>query len=110
MGSNVLTPKTLLEQFAVTPLPRNPAGIAYDSLDPLFFAREPQSTDWGNPSAAYPPSAFVRSDLADGFLDEPSEQFLSSDMGNQEQLASQLNIPQESVTNVDSSPSESQNE
>ncbi|KAJ5793322.1 uncharacterized protein N7503_009300 [Penicillium pulvis] len=110
VGSNLLTPKTLLEQFAVTPLPRNPAGIAYDSLDPLFFARESQSMDWGNPSAAYPPSAFVHSDLADGFLDEPSEQFLPSDMGNQEPLVSQLNVPQESETNVDNSPSEGQND
>ncbi|KAJ6093523.1 hypothetical protein N7486_008812 [Penicillium sp. IBT 16267x] len=108
VGSNLLTPKTLLEQFAVTPLPRNTAGIAYDSLDPLFFARELQSIDWGNPSAAYPPSAFVHADLADGFLDKPSEQPLPSDMGNQKQLASQLIPPQETDIKVERSPSRSQ--
>lgn len=110
LGSNILTPKTLLEQFAVAPLPRNPDGIAYDSLDPLFFAREAQSIDWDNPSAAYPPSAFVHSDLADGFLDEPSKQLLSSDMGNQGQLAPLLNPPQESGTKVERSPSHDQTE
>lgn len=114
MGSNILTPKTLLEQFAVTPLPRNQTGIAYDSLDPLFFAREAQSLDWGDPSAAYPPSAFVHSDLADGFLDEPDEQLLSNNMGiqghqgHQGQGASQSNFPQESETRVDRSPSQGQ--
>ncbi|KAJ5644481.1 hypothetical protein N7507_010492 [Penicillium longicatenatum] len=109
LGTSLLTPKTLLEQFAVTPLPRNTGGIAYDNLDPLFFAREPQNTHWSNPSAAYPPSAFVHSDLADGFLDEPGEQLLSSDLGNQEQWDPQQPIsPQKSGMKTERSPSHGQ--
>ncbi|KAJ5924295.1 hypothetical protein N7466_008482 [Penicillium verhagenii] len=82
-GSSLLTPRTLLEQFAVSPLPRNTNGISYDRLDPLYFAREPQSMACGNHNPAYPPSAFVHSDLADGFVEEPSQQQFQASSGNQ---------------------------
>ncbi|KAJ5646130.1 hypothetical protein N7490_002502 [Penicillium lividum] len=103
--SNPFTPRTFLEQFAVTPLHRDKTGISYQTFDPQFFAAEPQGLGlpWSNQSAAYPPSAFVHSDLTDAFVDDPCEQ-LPLNLGNHEQSAFHLSFPEKSVEGSENSP------
>ncbi|KAJ5989966.1 hypothetical protein N7522_010173 [Penicillium canescens] len=94
--SNFMTPKTLLEQFAVTPLHRNNIDPFHDTSIAQCFAQEPQTIAPGTYNAAYPPSAFVHSDLADGAADGTSETTFPGDVDNRGNGTSQLGTPQDS--------------
>jgi hypothetical protein len=91
-----MTPKTLLEQFAVTPLHRNNIDPFHDTSNAQYFAQEPQTIAPPNQNAAYPPSAFVHSDLADGAADGASEATFLGDVDNRGNGSSLLATPQES--------------
>ncbi|KAJ5141231.1 hypothetical protein N7476_009026 [Penicillium atrosanguineum] len=103
--TKLITPNTLLERFAVTPLHRNNIDTIYGNLDPQYFVQDPQGTTLGNPSAAYPPSAFVHSNIIDGFVNDSSEQLppvYGDDLGH---FASQLISPGTVFPKVERSPS-----
>jgi hypothetical protein len=76
MESKIITPNTLLEKFAVTPLHRSNIDTSYGHLDPQYFTQYPQGTSLGTQSAAYPPSAFVHTNFIDDLVSDPSEQLL----------------------------------
>lgn len=95
--SNLMTPKTLLEQFAVTPLHRNNIDPFHDTSNVQYFAQESQNIAPDNQNAAYPPSAFVHSDLVDGAIDGMSEAAPVGDAHNQGNGSSQLVTPQDSL-------------
>lgn len=107
--SSLLAPKTLLEQFAVTPLHRNNTGNYNPIFDPQYFPAEPQAVPDGDQNAGYPPSAFVHSDLTAGFGDEPCEELsLASDLDSHEQSDCQLVSPEKYDSKSEETPNHSQ--
>ncbi|KAJ5295993.1 hypothetical protein N7508_010814 [Penicillium antarcticum] len=94
MESNLMTPKTLLEQFAVTPLHRNNIDPFHDTSNTQYFAQEPQTMSPGNQNAAYPPSAFVHSHVADTAATGADEATFLNNVDNGGKLNSQLVTPQ----------------
>ncbi|KAJ5288290.1 hypothetical protein N7508_011065 [Penicillium antarcticum] len=87
--STLMTPNTLLEQFAVSPIQRNNIDPFHDLADVQHWTWEPQNKGSGNHNAGYPPGAFVQSHLADGAADGTSEATFLSDVDNQGKLYSQ---------------------
>lgn len=103
--TNFISPNTLLEKFAVTPLHRSNTDTSFGNLDPQYFVQDPQGTNFGNLSAAYPPSAFVHSTLLDGLVNDSSEQLppmYGNDLGD---LFPQPDFPGDNFPNVERSPS-----
>jgi hypothetical protein len=97
-----MTPNTLLEQFAVTPLHRNNIDPFHDLADAQHWTREPQNKGSGNHNAGYPPSAFVHSHLADGAADGTCEATFLSDVDNRGKLYSQCShSPENKSTSCD---------
>jgi hypothetical protein len=64
---------TLLEEFAVILLHRNNINPFHDTSNAQCFAQQPQTIAHGSQNAAYPPSTFVHTDLADGAADGTGE-------------------------------------
>ncbi|KAJ5769935.1 uncharacterized protein N7511_001986 [Penicillium nucicola] len=96
VDSSLMTPKTLLEQFAVTPLHRNNIDPFQDVANTHSVAQEPQTIAPVYQHDAYPPSAFDHSHLAHSTLDGTEEAMFPSAVNNQQTRNPQLVTPQDS--------------
>ncbi|KAJ6115916.1 hypothetical protein N7523_006333 [Penicillium sp. IBT 18751x] len=105
VDTNLISPNTLLEKFAVTPLHRSNTDISFGNLDPQYFVQDPQGTNVGDLTAAYPSSAFVHSARNDGLFNHSSEQLPPISGDGLGQLASQLISPGNNIPKVERSPS-----
>ncbi|KAJ5909021.1 hypothetical protein N7495_001703 [Penicillium taxi] len=104
LGSSLITPKTLLEQFAVTPLHINKTPLS-SSLDPRYMnARQPQGIIWNDQVNAYPSSLCTHSQFAEGIVEGSSEQLPQDDFVNPEQLLAELVSPKESHPGIEQLP------
>ncbi|KAJ5300175.1 hypothetical protein PENANT_c201G06336 [Penicillium antarcticum] len=94
---NLMTPKTLLGQFAVAPLHTNYVDPFKDNPNMQQSAHEPQAIAPGNLNVACPPTTFVHSHLADGGANRSGEAVsLADDASPQNLSPHQLLISQDS--------------
>ncbi|OQD77350.1 hypothetical protein PENANT_c112G08728 [Penicillium antarcticum] len=94
---NLMTPRTLLEQFAVTPLHRNNIDPFQDNSKMQYSAHEPQTIAPSILNVSCQPTAFVHSHLADDAVNGSSKAVFLADDANPQNLS-----PHQLLTSQDS--------